>query len=121
MKQFKQIDFGLQVALYVGFFIASLIKRDNIFAGYFCIGAWQLLSMLIHLVKSWFWHTQTRAIYSKISFLTVLLMLSSFVIPVFFVIYGILFFLAPFLALIYMWICYDEIRHKMKRPLAILK
>ena len=49
MKTFKIIDFLGQVLLVVLFTIASLIKQDSTFIwGYFIVGGWQAISMLIH-------------------------------------------------------------------------
>ena len=49
MKQFKHIDLWLSIILIVGFAIISLIRFDQTFIyGYFFVGGWQVISMMVH-------------------------------------------------------------------------
>jgi hypothetical protein len=113
---FKRIDLYGQLALIIGFIIAQIIHGDGIFMiGYIVVGGWQVLSMLIHFSKHWFTGKGTeRGLYHWVTLTTVLLMPTL-------VIFWLLLFLAPFMALYYCWLCYDELYRKMKRPLAQLK
>ena len=102
--------------LIAGFVIASLIRQDFEFTiyGYFIVGGWQVISMLVHAIMGWFtagWGTRT--IYNWITLVSVMTMpLGSF---------WILLFTAPFMAIFYTWLCWHEVHVKMRRPLALLK
>ncbi len=124
MKQFKIIDFWVSVGLIVGFFVAALINKDETFLfGYFIIGGWQIVSMLVHVWGRWFCNKgSSRYNYHLLVIILLLLSLSGFVF------YGFLFglmyvmlFAAPVMAVFYTWLCYNEVYVKMKRPLAVLK
>ena len=55
MKKFKTIDLWVSIILIIGFTIVSLIRYDGTFmVGYFVVGGWQLVSMIVHVVKKWF-------------------------------------------------------------------
>lgn len=116
MRTFKTIDFYGQVLLIVGFALAQLIWGEAIFIiGYFVVGSWQVISMLVHYYNNWFTGKGTaRSFYHWVTLITVLLMITV-------VIFYLLLFLAPFMAIYYCWLCYDEVYHKMQRPLAQLK
>jgi hypothetical protein len=115
MKTFKIIDLWISVTLIVTFlFLIVFIDTDLLFAGYFITGAWQIISMIVHVNTSCFtYKTGGRYIYHWI---TIILLIT---FP--FGSYIILLFIAPFLAIIYTVICYREIYIKMRRPLAMLK
>ncbi len=123
MRTFKKYDFGIQCTLIIGFLIASLILRNQTFiVGYFVVGGWQVISMLVHQSKHWFSELGTaRYHYHRITLVTVLLMLAGLIVPLFLFIFFLLLFAAPFMACYYAAICYDEVYHKMQRPLAQLK
>ena len=115
MKKFKKIDAWISLVLIAGFAIATIINRDYTFLlGYFVIGGWQVISMLVHVYNKWF--TQKRGgryIYHWITLISLLTMpVGSF---------WILLFAAPFMALYYTWLCFDEVRKMNMRPLALLK
>lgn len=115
MKKFKTIDFYISVVLIVFFVILSLIKmKSTFFVGYFVVGAWQVISMIIHVIKKWFIQRGgVRYVYHWITLVAVLTMpIGSF---------WILLFIAPFMAVFYAWICYKEVFVKMVRPLDQLK
>jgi hypothetical protein len=83
-------------------------------AGYFIVGGWQVISMIIHAVTKTFTHRSgKRYVYHWITFISVITMpMGSF---------WILFFTAPFMAVYYTWLCFDEVRKMNQRPLALLK
>jgi hypothetical protein len=115
MKKFKEADAWISSILIIGFAIATIIKRDNTFLlGYFVIGSWQVISMLVHVYYHSFTEKGcTRRNYHWITFISLITMpIGS---------YWILLFIAPFMAVFYAWLCHDEVRKMNQRPLAILK
>lgn len=124
MKTFKKIDCWINLLLIVFFFIYSLIKLDDSFIyGYFIVGGWQILSMLVHVFTGNF----TSKPYSRyyyhglIIFLLIVLLIGWFLNPLAFVVLIGLLFAAPIMAVIYSIICYNELTINMKRPLDDLK
>lgn len=116
MKKIKLADFWISVALIIIFLVISLIKQDNTFIiGYFVVGSWQTLSMIVHAYTDWFNEKMSkRRVYHWITAISLVTMpLGSF---------WILVFTAPFMAIYYTWICYNEVFIKMQqRPLYQLK
>ncbi len=115
MKKFKQIDSWISVFLIVAFAIATIINQDYAFLlGYFVVGAWQVISMLVHAYHRIFTYKGgTRYVYHWITLISLVTM------PV--GSYWILLFTAPFMAVFYMWLCFEEVRKMNQRPLAIFK
>ncbi|MGG9970381.1 hypothetical protein ACQ33O_01200 [Ferruginibacter sp. SUN002] len=115
MKKFKTADLYISIALIIGFLIVSLIRRDGTFVvGYFVVGGWQVISMIMHVVNKWFTEKWgVRFIYHLIT----LVALVTAPLGGFYV----LLFVAPFMAVFYAWICYNELHVKMVRPLDQLK
>lgn len=115
MKKFKTLDYQISLLLIIGFSIASLLLRNSIFiAGYFTVGSWQVISMIIHAKNGWFTNKGgARYIYHWVT----LVSLITFPIGSFFI----LLFTAPVMAIYYNWLCYHEVKFKMQRPLALLK
>lgn len=115
MKKFKIIDTWISIILIAGFAIVSLIKQDGTFiTGYFVVGGWQVISMLVHTYNHCFTYKNgSRYVYHWITLISVITMpVGSFLI---------LLFTAPFMAVYYTWICYSETYIKMTRPLDLLK
>ncbi|CAN5713052.1 hypothetical protein BH11BAC3_BH11BAC3_43260 [soil metagenome] len=115
MKKFKTIDLTINVALIIGSVIFGLINRGESFiGGYFVVGIWQVISMVIHAWNKWFTGKRgQRYMYHWITLISVAtLPLGSF---------WILLFTAPFMAIYYTWLCYHEVYVRMQRPLALLK
>ena len=55
MKKLKEADMWISIVLIAGFTAASLINRDYTFIiGYFVVGGWQVISMIIHVFNKWF-------------------------------------------------------------------
>jgi hypothetical protein len=120
MKQFKIIDFWVSVGLIISFTSISILEGAKTFlssyliVGYFTVGAWQVISMLVHAITHTFTYKfGTRHIYHWIVFVALITMpVGSF---------WILIFTAPFMAIFYAYLCYNEVHVKMKRPLDLLK
>jgi hypothetical protein len=113
MKTFKLIDFWVSAGLIIVFTVLSLFKQDDTFmVGYFVVGGWQVISMLVHVFTNTFTHG-ARSVYHWITLITV------FTMPIGSI--WILLFAAPFMAVYYTWICYNEVYIKMRRPLSVLK
>lgn len=113
MKKIKEIDFWVSVGLIILFTILYLATTDAAYAlaGYFVIGSWQVISMIVHAWNHWF-TTGTRLYYHW----TVFISLAGFPLTC-----VVLLFIAPLMAVFYATICYREVYIKMKRPLALLK
>jgi hypothetical protein len=115
MKKFKEVDTWISIILITGFTIATIISKDYTFLiGYFVVGGWQVISMLVHVYYHCFTEKKgTRQIYHWITFISLITMpIGSF---------WILLFTAPFMAIFYTWICFYEVRKLNERPIAVLK
>jgi len=115
MGKFKTTDYWISILLISVFIIISLVKMDGTFIiGYFVTGAWQVISMIIHVWNGWFTRNgNARYVYHWIVLIAVLtLPIGSFII---------LLFAAPFMAVYYTYLCYHEVTVRMQRPLALLK
>jgi hypothetical protein len=115
MKKFKKIDTWISIILITGFAIATIIRRDYTFIiGYFVVGGWQVISMLVHASFRCF--TEKKSIRYGYHWITAISLLT---MP--FGSFWILLFTAPFMAVFYTWMCFDEVRKMNQRPLALLK
>lgn len=115
MRKFKRVDAWISTALITGFAVATLINRDYTFLlGYLVVGAWQVTSMLVHVYYRCFTGKKgLRYIYHWITLISLITMpVGSF---------WILLFTAPFMAVFYTWLCFDEVKKMYQRPLAMLK
>ena len=55
MKKFKQADYFISLLLILVFVIISFINQDITWiVGYFVVGGWQVISMIIHAFFGWF-------------------------------------------------------------------
>ena len=123
MRQFKTIDIWVSIGLILCSLIISLIKRDGtVFVCYFIVGAWQLVSIVMHVAHGWFKKDKRRLHY----YLIVAGVIVAATAGIFFtfILYTVMFFLlflAPVMACYYAWLCYHEVFIKMQRPLAFLK
>jgi hypothetical protein len=120
MKPFKVIDFWISTGLIISFTIISIIEGfDNFLtnyflAGYFFVGSWQVISMIVHTIEKCFTYKGgSRYVYHWVTFISLVTMPFGSV--------WILLFTAPVMAVYYTWICYYEVYVKMQRPLALLK
>ena len=124
MKKFKIIDTCISTGLIILFTVWSLIRRDYTFLlGYCIVGGWQMISMIVHAVNGWFTHRKAGRYYYHVAvtILAALSLIGLLVYPVLFMVMVLLLFAAPFMAIYYTWLCYNEVSVKMQRPLAILK
>jgi hypothetical protein len=124
MKKFKLYDTWISITLIIAFTVLSLIRLDYTFIiGYFTIGIWQIISMIIHSVKGWFSGRGTaRGNYHFTVVIIFILVFAGLVIsPLLMILLYVMLFAAPIMALYYTTICYNEIYVKMQRPLAVLK
>ena len=115
MKKFKEVDTWISIILIAGFAIASIINRDYTFLlGYFVVGGWQVISMLVHVYYHSF--TEKKGIRRNYHWIT---LISLITMPI--GSFWILLFTAPLMAVFYTWLCFDEVRKMNQRPLALLK
>lgn len=122
MKRFKLADFSLQSLVIVICIIATATMQMEFYMAYFITGAAQLLSMLAHECLHYFTAKGSpRRIYHNISYTLVICMALSPAIYVTGIVFVPLLFLAPFMALYYLNICYRETFVYLKRPLSVLK
>ena len=115
MRKFKKIDCWVSVILIAGFAVATLINGDYTFIlGYLVVGGWQVFSMLVHAYHRLFTQKgNTRHVYHWITLVSLVTM------PV--GSYWILLFTAPFMAIFYTGLCFNEVKRMSQRPLAVLK
>jgi hypothetical protein len=124
MKKIKQTDLIISIALIVIFLILSFINQDMTFiVGYFVVGGWQVISMIVHAIYGWFTGKGGRRnIYHWVVFCLISIALLGLVANVLLAILAYpMLFAAPFMAVYYTWICFDEVHVKMKRPIEVLK
>jgi hypothetical protein len=123
MKRFKQIDLGFSIASIIAFTIISLIRLDETFLyGYFIVGGWQVFSMVIHVFAGWFTEKNSvRRIYHWITFAVIAAGCLSLYIQIFLFVFVIMLYFAPFIAIFYTGMCYQELRMMNKRPLSDFK
>lgn len=116
MKQFKIIDFWVNILLIIGFAIISLIEKNFTFIyGYFIVGGWQVISMIIHRINKLIIPiSKTRKVYHWITGFSIAGMFTL-------VFFYVLLFAAPIMAIFYTCLCGNEVFAKAKRPLAQLK
>lgn len=146
MRKFKIIDTIINILLIVGcslwiliseydafkkliakrFSIWVIVNEDDFFKkitiSYFVIGGWQVISMIVHAIKKSFCEAWSkRYIYHVITLVLIIIMLLGLLIYPLLFIYLILMYIAPFLAIYYTYLCYQETFIKPKRPMDLLK
>lgn len=124
METFKRIDLFISIALIAGFGIVSLIKWDLEFVfNYFYLttGAWQLISMFIHAANGWFLPKGgSRSFYHWIVLIIIAIAALGMVISPLLLIFYILLFAAPLMAMYYTLLCYKEVKElKIRHSLAL--
>jgi hypothetical protein len=121
MKKFKVFDVWFNVGLIILFILLSIVDVNAqyfggniLFAAYYFVGGWQVISMVVHKYSNCFMTKKNgRSIYHYVTLISLLTMpVGSFII---------LLFTAPFMAIFYTILCYRETYIKMKRPLDDLK
>ena len=124
MKKFKQTDYVISLLLILTFVVMSFINQDITWiVGYFVVGGWQVISMIIHAFFGWFnVKNSRRYVYQYIVLIIIVLALLGLIVkPILFLLAYPMLFAAPVMAIYYTWICYDEVYEKMQRPLYFLK
>ena len=122
MKTFKLADFWLQLVIITGSIIAAAANAFDFFYTYFITGGYQLISMLAHEKENLFTGKGTaRRYYHNLSYTLVGLMLLTPLVQITGVVFFVLLYAAPFMAIYYTWLCWRETFVYMKRPLSILK
>ena len=124
MEKFKKADCYISILLIAGFTVMSFVNMDSTFiTGYFVVGGWQVISMVVHAAFGWFTTPYTRRYVYQFFVLGIILMaLLGLVVEFLLILLAFpMLFIAPFLALYYPWICYTELNKLTKRPLSYLK
>jgi uncharacterized membrane protein HdeD (DUF308 family) len=123
MKQFKWIDFYVNIGLIAGCLLTGLFIDNSVFLpAYFIVGGWQVLSMAVHTYFGWFTHREgNRFWYHCLAACCVALMLLSIIWEPFLGVFAVLLFLAPVMAIYYIGLCYKEVSFYMVRPMDLLK
>lgn len=123
MKTYKLYDLLISIGLIVLFLVISPFQKDFTFIiGYFVVGGWQLISMIVHIYYNWF--TQPggkRYYYTWLVFIIIIMAILGFIIYPFLLIFYVMLFAAPFMAIYYAWMCYTEVRIIYKHELIQLK
>ncbi|MFN0083717.1 MAG: hypothetical protein ACKVOM_14510 [Ferruginibacter sp.] len=123
MKKFNEIDFFISTGLIIAYSIIIIIEPKQapinnyyLLQGYFVVGGWQVISMIVHILfRGKQPLSYVRRVYTGITLLCLVTM------PMGFVMFAILLFVAPFMAIFYTCICANEVFKKVKRPLDYLK
>ncbi len=131
MKSFKIADFWISAFLLPAFVIFGFISMNGkFFTGYFVVGGWQVVSMIVHFLNGWFTEKgEARLHYHKLVLIltavVAVLISITYAFELFFIVLAIVMFLlliaSPFMAIYYAYLCYEETYIKMKRPMALLK
>jgi hypothetical protein len=115
MKTFKITDIFIQIVLIVvslvyALFIDKLeIGGIDFFTGYFVVGGWQMLSVIVHFFYKAPYPTVMRRLYLlALLVVTVLALLAVVVDPIVILVGEILLFFAPVMALYYLVVCFVE-------------
>ncbi len=131
MKSFKIIDCWVSFILIPVFVIFGFITMsEKSFYGYFIVGGWQVVSMIVHHLSRWFTEkAEPRLFYHKLVLLLIIVTASLialtqlteiFIIPVIIIMF-LLLIGSPIMAIYYAQMCYEETYVKMKRPMELLK
>lgn len=124
MKKFKQIDIIISALLILASLIYGLVEHnDTALIGYFVVGGWQVISMVVHTINRWYTQLGSKRYYYHLTVLiTGILASVGFIFyELLFVIMLILLFASPIMAVYYLRICYNEVYVKMQRQLPALK
>ncbi len=125
MKKFKKIDVVVSILLIVASVVWACVQPNYDFdflLGYFVVGAWQITSMIVHAISGWFCEKgSSRYYYHRLVFGIFVITVFGIVFPYLLVIFYLLLFFAPVMAVWYTCMCGYELYEKMKRPMALLK
>ena len=124
MRKFKTIDCWLSLALIITAVVYSITRLDEtFFYGYFLVGGWQCVSMIVHTWNGWFTNKGGARMNYHLAVVAILAVALAGTLfnPLLYIVLLVLLFAAPFMALYYTRLCYIEVHVKMQRPLALLK
>lgn len=114
MELFKKTDCWISTGLITICTIITLVSLtfSTLIYCYAVVGGWQVISMLVHLLNHWFMRKgNARSRYHWLSFGLLVAALTGLIIPPFlFIILTILLFISPVLAVVYVSICYTELK-----------
>jgi hypothetical protein len=126
MKTFKHVDWLVSLSLILVSIIMIILRGDVFLYGYFFVGGWQVISMLVHEWTRWFTpkgslrRSYHRAVFTLVAIGTIVF-LFPFLVYVAIILGYALLFVTPFMALFYARMCYDEWKELGRRPLSVLK
>lgn len=131
IKNFKILDCWVSIILIVVFVAYGFIEMSGkSLIGYFIVGGWQIVSMIIHQVNHLFTQKGEQRIFYHKMILTLVIALvviiglaqlvELFFIPILVILF-LLLVLSPIMAIYYTYLCYEETYIKMKRPMELLK
>ena len=115
MKTFKLIDAWVSlISILVFAAIVPFQGIEMLITGYLIVGSWQVISMILHaLCEDRVGKHTSRIIYHWITLVSLLTIpIGSF---------RILIFIAPFMAIYYTGLCFWEIKHRMARPISVIR
>lgn len=117
MKQVKLLELYLNLFLIFGFVISYLLTKDKnlLVIAYFTVGAVQLVSMIAHAIAHEMTGNRSWRLYYH--WLTAILLLLIPLGPGLFI----LLYAAPFMALVYTYICWRELQFLKMREFVHLK
>lgn len=125
MKKFKEIDIAINIVLFAATIFMLLFGSIEIafVLGYFGVGAWQIISMLVHIASKDNLHLSSRRdLYHLLVLCIAVLAAMSFALEPLMVILVIpMFFAGPIMAISYFRMCYKETYYYNVRPLAVIK
>ncbi len=123
MKKYYEIDFFVSMGLIIAYSIIIIMEPKQapinnyyLLQGYFVVGGWQVTSMIVHILfREKRSLSYIRKVYSGITLLCLV------TLPLGFLMFAILLFAAPFMAIFYTCMCANEVFRKVKRPMDYLK
>jgi len=111
MKNVKAADCIIQGLLIITGFVLGFAAGDlneTLFIGYFLVGGWQVLSVIVHFFYKPPYNTRLRKIYLIILGLVLLIVVLSIPMQgIIFVLLGLL-FVSPVMAIYYLVTCFKE-------------
>lgn len=121
MKTFKHIDLWISAGLIIICAVVVVYSQSisYLLTSYFIIGAWQVTSMIVHVLNNWFMKKGgSRSFYHWLTLTIIGVSLLGFVLKPLLIIFYFLLFASPFFAAWYAIICYAELKElKMSHSL----
>ncbi len=124
MKKFKEIDVYMNVLIFIVTLMAIPVSLETAFCiFYFGLGAWQLLSMLAHVLFGDTCHLSNKRTAYHIVVLALFLLVGMSLIftPLAYILALVMLIAGPIMAVFYFNMCYKETYLYNVRPLAVIK